>query len=137
MPGNNKQKKTLQEIITEYKESNAQKLNFSDKVGYYRETMTEMALLMLKEDRVIRNFIRWPRWSHEDLAGSDFQIFYVNGENKTKSLSISVLGPKYAHLEKEAHPDVDIVLPVSMVDDSVGLIADKIKKLKEEKEAPS
>jgi hypothetical protein len=61
----------------------------------------------------------------------------VNGENKTKSLSISVLGPKYAHLEKEAHPDVDIVLPVSMVDDSVGLIADKIKKLKEEKEAPS
>ncbi len=104
----------------------AMSVPFNDQIGFFRENMAEMALAMMRQDKKIHAYFKYPRYSREDLIGIDFLIFVSQPQRNAKMIRVSVLGPKFADREKEVHPKVDFVLPISATDDSAASVIKKI-----------
>jgi hypothetical protein len=104
----------------------AMSIPFEDQIGFFRENMAEMALAMMRQDRKIHAYFKYPRYSREDRIGIDFLVFVSPPQRNAKSIRVSVLGPKYADKEKDVHPKVDFVLPVSVKEDTVTSVIKKI-----------
>lgn len=127
----NRHPKSFQQMVEDIKRLHTEEFEytFEDKVGEYRETLVDMALWLLKYHKKIRSFIKYPKWSNQDLLGIDFAIFLeVNGE-PMRPFTISVLGPKYVEKEKELHPDVQIIFPVEMKTDSVESVMKRLEEI--------
>lgn len=126
---------TFQEIIDELVHSHIEEMNakFEDKVGNYRELVVDMALHILKHEKKIRAFIKYPKYSNQDLIGIDFCIWVDIPNENMKPITISVLGGKYVEKEKELHPNVDCIFPVEMNMDNPYSVKQRIIKIIEEK----
>ncbi|MBN2197636.1 hypothetical protein JW698_00330 [Candidatus Wolfebacteria bacterium] len=109
--GKNLKKKSRLSRRERVKEKIKKKINknhISYKVGLKRDYLFKQALLSLKKEGKIRDFIQTSRLSDADLNGIDFYVVSVD-EKKYETFNFSITGKRWVATEKERHPNIIVM----------------------------
>lgn len=95
-------------------------------VGKTREIFVEAALEYLKNTKKIIDYFKSEKFDKLDLCGKDFIVSAVV-RDKIQSLSVSVVGPKMKQRERKKYPNIDIIIQVFFMSDTVESVARRIE----------
>lgn len=81
---------------------------YSINTGLNREDLVMLALIEMKKNREISDYLPSGRITKADIRGYDFTIVFV-GKSRYEEKKISVTGPKWVSYHQKKHPDIPVL----------------------------
>lgn len=95
----------MREIVLKRKENQPR---WKLKIGKIREQKVEKALLKMRDNKEIVNFVSSGNFSYSDVInGIDFYVIFV--DKRYKFIPLSVTGPNFVEDHRIKHPEVPVV----------------------------